>query len=217
MFISKIMLRENARASESFWKTFGSEYALHQAVWDLFSDSPNRPRDFLYRLDAVGEWPVVYTISKRKPEDNRGLWHVVSKPYDPKIIPSMRLGFTVRVSPTRKRNGKRHDVVMNWKSMNKEKYRNGEISQAEVVDDVCRKWLTERSAKNGFNILNVRSDGYRQVRFIKQKRHLEIRYSIVDFNGALKVTDETLFKKMLFDGLGSEKGFGCGLMMVRKI
>ena len=43
-----------------------------------------------------------------------------------------------------------------------------------------------------------------------------IRYSTVDFQGLLQITDPQRFKAMLFKGLGPSKAFGCGLMLVRR-
>ena len=115
MFISKMILSRDSRRKDKFWQIFDNEYALHQAVWDLFGDRPDRERDFLYRLETIGKWPVVYAVSERRPADSSELWDIETKEYSPKVKADMRLGFTVRVNPTRKRDGKRHDVVMDWK------------------------------------------------------------------------------------------------------
>ncbi|MBI3617669.1 MAG: type I-E CRISPR-associated protein Cas6/Cse3/CasE [Candidatus Omnitrophica bacterium] len=219
MFISKMILSGGSRRKDKFWQIFDNEYALHQAVWDLFGDRPDRERDFLYRLETIGKWPVVYAVSERRPADSSELWDMETKEYDPKVKADVRLGFTVRVNPTRKRDGKRHDVVMDWKY----KSRSGDAGEekkrllAELVAETCTNWLKERGENNGFETLSLRADGYRQNRFIKKKSGLPVRYSTVDFTGTLKVRDEQRFKKMLFEGLGPEKGFGCGLMLVRRI
>jgi CRISPR system Cascade subunit CasE len=219
MIISKIALKNCASHGEAFWKMFGSEYSLHQAIWDLFADDPDRRRDFIYRVDSIGKWPSIYTVSQRAPKDNRELWDMVTKPYDPHIHNGMKMGFSVRVNPTCKRDDKRHDVVMDmkYKLRSKDKICSQGKSMAEIVIESCEKWLTERSQKNGFKVLQVRIDGYQQMRFFKAKGGTPIQYSTVDFAGILEVMDEGLFKKVLFDGLGPEKGFGCGLMLVRKI
>lgn len=218
MFISKIKLSDHAGSDDMFWKVFGSEYSLHQAVWNLFADNPDRRRDFLYRLDTVGKQPVIYAISERKPEPIGKLWNIETKQYKPQVLKNMRLGFTVRVNPTCKLDGKRHDVVMNLK--HKMRLDSGEHENKalpEIVTAACEQWFNERSAKNGFKILSMRADGYRQMRFNKSKGGVPVRYSTVDLTGAIEVIDEQLFKPILLDGIGPEKGFGCGLMLVRKI
>jgi CRISPR system Cascade subunit CasE len=219
MFISKMMLSKDSSRKSKFWQIFDNEYALHQSVWDLFGDNPDRERDFLYRMETIGKWPVVYAISNRRPLDFRELWDMEIKDYDPKIKADMRLGFTVRVNPTRKRDGKRHDVVMDakYRGRSGESGKEDKKPLAQIVTETCVEWLKDRGEKNGFDILSARADGYRQSQFVKRKEGLRIRYSTVDFTGVLRVRDEKIFKSVLLEGLGPEKGFGCGLMLVRKI
>jgi CRISPR system Cascade subunit CasE len=213
MVISKITFNESAAFSE----IFSGGYVLHQAVWDLFSDSPDRRRDFLYRLDFVGRLPFVYTVSNRAPNDVKGLWRIETKEYSPKVEKGMKLGFSVRVNPTVKRDGKRHDVVMDAKCKVRMSDSNGEVSMQELIVDSCGKWLEKRSLENGFKILQFRADGYRQIQFNKVKGGKPVHYSTVDIAGILELTEPELFSDVLFEGIGPEKGFGCGLMLVRKI
>ena len=216
MFISKITLSDSAGTQDAFWKMFGSEYSLHQAIWQLFTDHPDRRRDFIYRLDAIERKPHVYMVSERRPENN-GLWDIETKSYDPQIRQGMRLGFAVRVNPTFKREGKRHDVVMDLKRQIRLKGEDGNKSTAEIVTQSCGRWINERSERNGFKVLQICVEGYHQQEFHKVKTNNRIRYSTVDFMGVLEVIDEKSFKSILLGGIGPEKGFGCGLMLVRRI
>lgn len=213
MVISKIVFNESA----VFKEIFAGGYALHQAVWDLFADGPDRRRDFLYRLEYLGRMPLVYTVSSRAPSDAKGLWRIESKEYSPKVEKGTKLGFSVRINPTIKRDGKRHDVVMDAKYKIRANNNNGKVSMQELIVDSCGKWLEKRAQENGFKTLQFRADGYQQIRFNKTRDGAPVRYSTVDITGALEVVDEKLFIGMLFNGLGPEKSFGCGLMLARKI
>lgn len=213
MIISKMVFNKSA----AFKEVFAGGYALHQAVWDLFTDGPDRRRDFLYRLDFVGRMPLVYTVSHRAPNDVKGLWHIETKEYSPKVEKGMNLGFSVRVSPTVKREGKRHDVVMDAKCKWRMSDSNRKVSIQELIVDSCGKWFEKRVQENGFKILQFRVEGYQQVRFNKTKDSALVRYSTIDIAGALEIVDQKLFIDMLFNGLGPEKGFGCSLMLVRRI
>jgi CRISPR system Cascade subunit CasE len=213
MIISKMVFNK----SSVFKKVFAGEYALHQAVWDLFSDNPDRRRDFLYRLECLGRMPLVYAVSDRLPNDTEGLWRIETKEYAPKLEKGMNLGFNVRVSPTIKREGKRHDVVMDAKYKARMNGSNEEVSIQELISDSCGKWLEKRAHENGFKISQFRADGYQQIKFNKVNGREPVRYSTVDITGILEVVEQKLFDDVLFGGLGSEKGFGCGLMLVRKI
>ena len=213
MIISKIVLNKSA----AFKETFTGEYALHQSVWDLFSDNPDRRRDFLYRLECLGRMPLVYVVSDRLPNNTEGLWRIETKEYAPKLEKGMKLGFNMRVSPTIKRKGKRHDVVMDAKYKARMNGSNREVSTQDLIVDSCGKWLEKRAHENGFKILQFRADGYQQIQFNKIKGTKPVRYSTVDIIGLLEVVDQKLFSDVLFKGLGPEKGFGCGLMLVRKV
>jgi CRISPR system Cascade subunit CasE len=213
MVISKIVFNESA----VFKEIFSGGYSLHQAVWDLFADSPDRRRDFLYRLECLGRMPLVYAVSNRAPSDIKGLWRIESKEYVPKVETGMKLGFSVRVNPTVKRDGKRHDVVMDAKYKARANDSRGEVFVQELIADSCGKWFEKRAQENGFKALQFRTDGYQQIRFHKTKDANLVRYSTVDITGALEVVEKKLFIDMLLNGFGPEKGFGCGLMLVRKI
>ena len=71
--------------------------------------------------------------------------------------------------------------------------------------------------KNGFKIVQFRADGYRQIEFNKRKNSKLIRFSVIDITGILEVTSQMAFEKVLFNGMGAEKGFGCGLMLIKRI
>jgi len=48
------------------------------------------------------------------------------------------------------------------------------------------------------------------------KKQGRITFSTLDFSGILGVTDPGQFRNTLFNGIGPAKGFGCGLMMVKR-
>ena len=217
MLISKMIFDDTKIFANE--DVFSNGYALHQAVWALFADSPDRERDFLYRLDYVEKIPLVYTVSKRKPQNSKGIWNIESKEYLPQVKTGLHLGFTVRINPVRTSviDGKRHDVVMDAKYKNRKTEQGNAATIQELVCGAGRKWLEDRSEKNGFKMVQFRADGYQQVQFYKTKGGNPIRYSTLDVTGVLEVTTPDVFTDVLFNGLGSAKGFGCGLMLVRKI
>jgi CRISPR system Cascade subunit CasE len=151
------------------------------------------------------------------------LWDIRTKEYKPQLRPEQRLGFTLSANPIRSRrdeNGRqhRHDVVMEAKlNFTKEGKR---FDLSEIVQEHGFRWLEERAGSHGFRVLpnDVRVDGYQQRKLFKRKGNNPISFSTMDFNGILAVTEPVVFiEKCLFSGIGSAKGFGCGLMLVRKI
>ncbi len=226
MFFSRMNLRANADKNKVFWQTFKNPYTLHQSIWQLFSDNPNRDRDFIYRLDQERNRPLVYAVSAREPLDRQGLWQIESKAYHPKLLSGMRLSFMLRTNPIRTKRdeaGKqhRHDVVMEAKTRLKAEKteRVSDMSPATLIQEAGSLWLSTRAKKNGFSLITdvLRAEGYQQHRFLKGRGKKQISLSTLDFNGVLKISDPKLFIEMLYKGIGPAKAFGCGMLMIKRV
>lgn len=223
MYFSMIRLRRDISPRDMAAKTKSDGYQVHKLVWNMFADHPNRRRDFIYRHEPVNGWPTFYTVSQREPQDASGMWEVTPKEYHPKLQIGQQLGFTLCANPIRSKrdeNGRqhRHDVIMEAKLAQK---RLGENSNhQDIVQEHGSHWLLERAASRGFSVLpgEIRVDGYRQHRLFKGKCNQPITFRTLDFTGILTVTEPDVFvEKCLFEGIGPAKGFGCGLMLVRRV
>lgn len=224
MYMSRIRLKPEAAENRDFWRSFGGEYQTHNLIWSLFTDGPDRERDFLYRQELTGSVPTFYAVSERKPVNRGGMWLIESKEYAPVLREGQRLEFVLQANPVRTKrdeNGRyhRHDVVMNAKKrLQEDLLPASEMpSQQEIIQEAGFAWLASRSEKHGFSVLNgeVRADGYRQMRFYKKKGQRPIQISTIDFTGLLTVIEPEAFLHALLTGIGSAKGFGCGMMMIR--
>ncbi len=73
------------------------------------------------------------------------------------------------------------------------------------------------AAKHGFRVVadTLRVDAYRQHR-LPRKGSKPIQFSTVDISGVLEVLDGALAAEALLNGIGRARGFGCGLLLVRK-
>lgn len=226
MYMSRISLKPDANKNPAFWRTLEDIYKMHRVLWSLFADSDDRKRDFLYRCEEKRGGVVFFVVSEREPHDMRGLWQIESKIYQPQLNAGQRLGFVLRANPIRskkdaERRQYRHDVIMEAKTRLKqagqlEGYRPPEN---EIVQEEGYHWLATRALQHGFavNEGEVRVDGYRQHRFVKSKGSHQVRFSTVEITGVLTVADPELFRKALNKGVGPAKGFGCGLMLVRRV
>ena len=154
------------------------------------------------------------------------MWLVdAPKRNDHKLEEGQRLFFTLRANPvvtvaTAEGKKLRHDVVMNAKKQ----MRVDALPPADrpmlqqLVQDSCMPWLQMRSELNGFSIEPnlVIVDGYQQHESFAKQQKRPVRYSTVDFQGILTVTDPDRFRSALFSGIGKAKAFGCGLMLIRR-
>ncbi len=231
MYFSLIRLQRDVSPKEVVALGNGNAYQMHKLIWNLFSDGPDRRRDFLYRYEAVHGWPTFYTVSEREPNDPGDLWEIHSKQYTPKISKGEHLAFSLRVNPIRSKRDanhrqQRHDVVMDAKTRIgfKTLPHQERPHVAALIQGAGLAWLKDREVAYGFLVedqketLTVRADGYILHRLFKPEATRPITFSTLDFNGILTVTDPDVFtKESLYKGIGPAKGFGCGLMMVRRI
>lgn len=226
MFFSQVRLKPDAGERRSFWRLIKDGYETHALIWDLFGDDPDRNRDFLYRVESGGALPSFLVVSVREPENRYDVWNIGTKEYSPVIHTGQRLSFMLRTNPVRKKRDAekkqhRHDVVMETKTRLKEEgvVREKWPSEGEIVQKAGYAWLATRAELYGFLIdeQEVRVDGYFQHQLIKPKGGHMVRFSTVDFNGFLTVTDPERFIQGLFEGIGPSKGFGCGLLLVKPV
>lgn len=198
-------------------------YGEHQLVWRWFGGR-DETRDFLFRREQQGHWPLFYVLSRREAVDPSGLWEIETRPFAPRLAGGELLSFVLRANPVRVRKisddpnvktRRRDDVVMDLKR----RYGDGP-SRPPLQDIVCEagsQWLAGRAAGCGFKLESMSVDGYRKQRWHKPGAGQPITLSTLDFAGTLRVVDAGLFAEKLFQGIGPAKSFGCGLLLVRRL
>lgn len=224
---------------------YGQHQALWK-LFNVLKKDRGSQAEFFFRAETHQGLPLFFVLSRQKPIDADGLWEIEPKPYAPNIREGDRLAFRLRVNPvelakkersvteveawrvsrmarglkeklpTKKRV--RHDVVMatklemGWKDMPPSK----RPSLASVAAEAGAKWLRSRQEMLGcvVDCETLRVDGYRTYRL---DRRNDVRFSSLDFDGCLSVSDAEKFRSGLLFGVGPAKGFGCGLMLVRRI
>lgn len=224
MYLSRIRLGPRATEDSTFWQRVQDAYHAHSLIWDLFSDGPERERDFLFRQEEFHGLPGFLTVSRRPPSSRNGTWLVETKPYNPVLREGMQLGFALRANPIRTvqdehRRHHRHDVVMNAKRRLGENPSERKPSLPEIVQEAGVAWLASRSEPYGFTFSpgEVSADGYTRLRLVKGGSPALIQLSTIDFSGRLTVRDPERFRAALEGGIGPAKGFGCGLLLVRPV
>lgn len=227
MYFSRIMFNPLVNHQQLAQTLCQDTYREHQALWQLFDSDPDASRDFLYRQVIENGKIKYYVLSERMPIDKSGMWLIdPPKPYAPQLSEGQKLFFTLRANPivtVTAANGKkqRHDVVMHEKKrIGFDKLPADEKPQLQdLIQSSCMQWLRTRSEPNGFDfeMEKLTVEAYQQHEsFAKQQKH-PVRYSTVDYQGILTVTDPEVFRKTLFSGIGKAKAFGCGLLLVKRI
>lgn len=244
MFFSKIAPREDI-AQQKLSKLINQNvYKLHQTIWRLFHNHHNEQdklaqqsqqdlqpqqqspqqqspqqetRSFIYRHDDVQSLPCFYAVSHTAPCDVDGIWKIATKPYAPKIQSQQQFSFILRVNPRVAKfdiqKNKRYDCDVIMDAYKKSGL--GSEAKPALIQQTGREWLEQRAKKHGFIVKNVVVEAYQQHCLYK-KNHNNIRFSTVDYRGCLQVVDAELFLRVLFQGIGAAKGFGCGLLMIKR-
>jgi len=241
MFMSRIVLQRLSDGRLPPHAFSEGTYAAHKLIWSFFPGKPKGTPCPLHRFEAKPT-PHFYVVSEDKPCDASGHWEIKSQEYDPKLASGNRLEFTVHVNPVVTRRDeqgrqKRHDVVMDAKMAMRRRATETGLEGTAVPPsagaetgvhpttgvDMLRQvavtnWLRNRCAKHGFDFADadIRVDGDMPTRIYGRKHSTPVQITTVDIHGRLTVTDSTAFRKILFEGLGPAKGFGCGLMLVRR-
>jgi len=230
MYISRVSLKRDAGSTgalAALLTALPEAHNAHKLVWSLFGDRRGRTRDFLYRIQSERGPGHFLIVSAQRPEDRHDLWRIETKDYAPSLVVGERLGFSLRANPAiRSRKGaaegkgagRRHDVVMNLKRPKSERPADDRPDPALIFIAGFR-WLADRIERNGFTVAEheCRVAGYIQHVVPRAPDRRPIRFTSLDFDGALTVTDPAHLRRALFRGIGPAKAFGCGLLLVRRI
>jgi CRISPR system Cascade subunit CasE len=196
----------------------------HRLLWTLFADDLARNRDFLWReMDGERLDRLAFLIlSARPPEDRLGLFELdPPKPWVPALRPSDRPGYALRANPVvttraeERRHGTRHDVVMHRLHAVPGAERGA--ARPELIAEAGRAWLAAQGERHGFTLLGApRVDGYVQ-RCIPREAGPPVRFSTLNLEGVLEITDPQAFVAAVLRGFGKAKAWGCGLMLIRRV
>ncbi len=210
--------------------------AHHRLIWTLFPSSDEKRRDFLWRADGHGRF---YILSQRRPEQNDLFRPFRPKTFAPAIGTGDRLAFVLRANATKERprnkletdgRHRRVDVVMHalkdipgrpsnpppqWRSARAQE-------RFALARQEGEKWLRTQGTRNGFALEDFILEDYSVVPLLRpdrprKPREQQPKLGILDMRGVLTVTEPETFTARLLRGFGRARGFGCGLMLIRRV
>lgn len=206
MFLSRV---------EIPWEFARNPYNLHRQLWRLFpgEEKENRSNDeelrqgFLFRIEdnRTGRPARLLVQSRRAPEVASGVVLVGTREIKPQPVAGQRLAFLLTANPVKTITDVQRDAKPGKKS---EKCR-----VPLVKEEDQREWIARKLAGAGeIEAANVLP--HTPIYFRKGNRGGKL--STVTFDGVLRVSDPTRMTELLENGIGPAKGFGCGLLMVRR-
>lgn len=183
----------------------------HRLLWAVFSDGPDRRRDFLWREEDRGRY---LALSRRPPIDDHHLFEIDSKPFEPALGEGDRLRFTLRLNAvaTRKDEAgkpKRRDLVL--EGLRRFPENEYALHRELVAMETGAAWLQGQGEKSGFEVEEVDACAYRKVRMERN-----VTFGLLDLDGRIRVQEPEPFLTSLADGFGKAKAFGCGLMLIMR-
>lgn len=201
MYLSKIAL------SGSYAR---NQYQMHKGLWELFSDGPDRQRDFLFRVEQKQRGCAALLVqSGRQPlgVSDEKINVIATKAWKPEFQPEQRLRFFLHANPVKK-----------IRDEQQRKNSRGEIKSNRVplLDyEEQENWLI-RKLYPCAEILQIDINPIEPVYFRKQKTGAG-KIQPVRYQGILSVLQPDSFSALIKNGIGPAKAFGCGMFSLARV
>ncbi len=202
MYLSKIKMDLRAESVRQSLRDCGD---LHRNVQKLFSDS-REGAGVLYRLykDRTSCW--LYILSEIKPIETEstlrnGMSVAATKDVsllEEKFVEGRTLGFNILTLPSKK-------VSDGFSKNSKRRF-------LRLRED-REAWLVNKGEANGFKVLTVEEMEGETLYSRNKEKPMYIHTT--KFTGVLCVTDREKFVQAWRHGIGPEKAYGLGMIMVR--
>ena len=207
MFLSRV---------EIPWALSRNPYEFHRHLWRLFPEEAKESRSsdtetrqgFLFRIEEnkPGRPARLLVQSRRLPQGTSELTLIGTREFYPQPVPGQRLSFILTANPIKTIIDIQRDFKPGKQS---EKCRVPLIREEEQ-----REWLARKLASAG-EIVTANVQPQPPMYFRKGRRAGKL--ATATFDGVLQVSDPASLTTLLENGVGPAKGFGCGLLLVRRV
>ena len=211
-------------------RLLGDSYALHCFVYRAFpAKEDGGAGRVLYRADFNQRDASVNLIVQSDCMPN---WSYASriasridgpKEWTPSIASGSLLRFRLRATPTKR-------IALSRDDPQRGNRREGLLQRDQQI-----KWLTDRAASHGFEIAAVEDEFQGCDDDQRPQAPLDLRvtplglmtgrkasgqllsWTAAEYEGVLRVLDSALFEAAISNGIGPAKGFGFGLLSLRRV
>ncbi len=194
-------------------------YAIHQLIADLFGQYDERP--YLYRVQGRrSDEREVLILSRRPPDDPAAsparsfgsVTGVRTKIFQVDVPSGTPLDFEIRVNATKDipQEKGRSQRVDAWDAAWRED-KNTELTP----HDVYRKYL-ERCLADAAEVLDARVTERGVVRARRHLRQRPITFVAANLIGTLRVQESAALNRIVGQGIGRSKAFGCGVLCLSR-
>jgi CRISPR system Cascade subunit CasE len=207
MFLSRV---------EVPWEFARNPYNLHRQLWRLFPGEEKEIRrngeelrqGFLFRIEdsTTGRPAHLLVQSRRAPASASGLMVVGTREIHPQPVAGQRLAFLLTANPVKTIADTQRDAKPGKKS--------DKCRVPLIKEEDQRAWITRKLAGAG-EIEAADALPHAPIYFRKGNRGGKL--APVTFEGVLRVRDPKQLAELLENGVGPAKGFGCGLLLLRRV
>ena len=207
MFLSRV---------EIPWEFARNPYNLHRQLWRLFPGEGKETRrndeelrqGFLFRIEdnLTGRPARLLVQSRRAPASASGLMVVGTREIHPQPVAGQRLAFLLTANPVKTIADTQRDAKLGKKS--------DKCRVPLIKEEDQRAWLKRKFVSAG-EIEAANALPHAPIYFRKGNRGGKL--ATVTFEGALRVSDPIRLTEVLENGVGPAKGFGCGLLLLRRV
>jgi CRISPR system Cascade subunit CasE len=197
------------------WEFARNPYDFHRLLWRLFPGEAKETRrkdeekrqGFLFRVEEnpTGRPARLLVQSRMPPRATSGLVVLATREFHPQPIEGQRLAFVLTANPIKTIADAQREAKPGKIS---EKCRVPLIRETDQRD-----WVT-RKLSDAAEILTAEVLPHAPMYFRKGDHSGKL--IAVTFNGMLKVVSPGRLTEVLENGVGPAKGFGCGLLLVRR-
>jgi CRISPR system Cascade subunit CasE len=217
MFLTRFEINTARRAA---WPLVASPQRLHAAVLAAFPESRREPVEgrILWRLDRLRHDAALYIVSPDQP-DLTHLAEQVGRPtygwqtgdygeFLKRLAAGDRWAFRLQANPI-------HNARPVGDATRGKRYAHVTVAQQS-------EWFLRRAQRLGFTVVDSSSGepdlivrDRRTQRFQRQSRTVTV--ASVVFEGTLRIDAPETLRAALIEGIGSAKGYGCGLMTLASV
>lgn len=206
MFLSRV---------EIPWELARNPYEFHRQLWRFFPREPKEVRQsgedirqgFLFRVEEhrTGRPARILVQSRRAPEVAPDLVLIGTREFHPQPSARQRLAFLLTANPIK--------TIVDAEREQKPGKKSEKCRVPLIREEDQREWLS-RKLTGAAKVEATTVQPHPPLYFRKRNRGGKL--ATVTYEGILCVTDTECFLSLLENGIGPAKGFGCGLMLVRR-
>ncbi len=207
MFLSRV---------EVPWEFARNPYDFHRQLWRMFPGEPKETRSndkearqgLLFRIEEnqTGRPARLMVQSRQEPEAVSGMVVMGTRKFHPQPVSGQRLAFLLTANPVRTIADTQLDTKPN------KRWEKCRVPLIQEIDQ--REWLSRKLA-DAAEIVAANVLPHTPMYF--RKGNHSGKLMTITFDGVLQVNNPTRLVDLLKQGVGPAKGFGCGLLLVRRL